>query len=270
MDKVRIFIGSGEASILERKTLIYSIKKNTSRELDIYVFNGTHNSIEYNDEPPYLAPMTLEVKYQNFTEFSNYRWYIPQICNYQGKAIWLDSDTVCLGDIGILFDTDMDNNDLLAVSGSYDNSDSGQTFATSVLLMDCSRCNFDIDLYVREINEGKYDYYDLARMTKAFLDMHPFNVGAMDPGWNVFDRCDDTTSLIHYTNLLQQPWKFTGHKFGHIWFEYFTQAITSGYISEGDIRKAIYRGHARKNIMDGNYSRTGCNIRKIINRLFSK
>src|SRR5690348_15336892 len=102
-EMVRIFIGSGEASALERKTLIYSLRKNSKRPLDIYVFNGTHNSIERNDEPPRLAPMSLRIKYQNFTEFSLYRWLIPQLCDFQGRAIFLDSDTICLGDIGELF-----------------------------------------------------------------------------------------------------------------------------------------------------------------------
>ena len=56
---VRVFVGSGEASLLERKTLIHSLRKHTRRPLDLYVFNGTHNAIEHNDEPPQLAPMSL-------------------------------------------------------------------------------------------------------------------------------------------------------------------------------------------------------------------
>ena len=37
---VRVFIGSGEASLLERKTLIASIKWHSRRELVIYVCNA--------------------------------------------------------------------------------------------------------------------------------------------------------------------------------------------------------------------------------------
>ena len=44
-DTVRIFIGSGEASRLERKTLIHSIRKHTRRPLDLYVFNGLANGV---------------------------------------------------------------------------------------------------------------------------------------------------------------------------------------------------------------------------------
>ncbi|NEP28176.1 MAG: glycosyl transferase, partial [Moorea sp. SIO3I6] len=69
-ERVRVFIGSGEASLVERKVSIYSLRKHSHRELDIYVFNGTHNAIEHNDDQPYLAPMSLRVKYRNTTEFS--------------------------------------------------------------------------------------------------------------------------------------------------------------------------------------------------------
>src|SRR5215470_9110064 len=111
-DPIKIFIGSGEASLLERKTLIYSLHKHTKRDLDIYVFNGTHNSIEHNQETPVLAPLPLKLKYLNgITEFGLYRYLLPEICQYQGKAIYLDSDIVCLADIGDLWDSNLETID---------------------------------------------------------------------------------------------------------------------------------------------------------------
>src|SRR4051794_7516378 len=105
---VRLFIGSGEGSGLERKTFIYSLRKNSNRLLELNVFNGTHNSIEPVDRgEPFLAPMSLKAKYTNTTEFSNYRFLIPQLCNHTGRAIYADSDMIALGDIGELFDADM-------------------------------------------------------------------------------------------------------------------------------------------------------------------
>jgi hypothetical protein len=52
--RIRVFIGSGKASRIERNTAIYSLRKNSKRELDIYVFNGTHNSVQLNDGEPEL------------------------------------------------------------------------------------------------------------------------------------------------------------------------------------------------------------------------
>src|SRR5687767_11117462 len=108
MTPIKVFIGSGEASRIERKTLIHSIKANASAPVDITVFNGTHNSVERENLAPELAPMSLRVKYTNtITEFSQYRYVIPQLCGFEGRAIWLDSDMVCLGDIRELFEADM-------------------------------------------------------------------------------------------------------------------------------------------------------------------
>jgi hypothetical protein len=111
---VKIFIGSGEQSLLERKVLIYSLHKHSQRQLDISVFNGTHNAVETDGQAPAPAPLPLHLKYRNQTEFSLYRYLIPELCSYQGRAIYLDSDMICLTDIGTLFDSVMGECDFVA------------------------------------------------------------------------------------------------------------------------------------------------------------
>jgi hypothetical protein len=246
---VRVFIGSGEASLLERKTLIHSIRTNSRRELDIYVFNGTHNAVERNASPPFPAPLSLDVKYRNVTEFSNYRFVIPQICNYQGRAIWLDSDMVCLRDIGELFDAPMGDSSFLAKAEAYRGNG---TWGLSVMLIDCERSRFDIDRYFQEVDQALYSSSDLHQMTDAFLARHPFQIGKLDPNWNVFDRYDKNTRLIHYTNLLSQPWKFPGHPYGDLWFQYFRDAISCGAITSRDVELSLSRAYARQDILEGN------------------
>jgi hypothetical protein len=242
-NSVRVFIGSGEASVLERKTLIYSLRKNTRRPLDLYVFNGTHNAVEHNDEPPRLAPMSLRVKYQNFTEFSLYRFLIPQLCNHEGRAIFLDSDMICLADAAELFDTPMNGAAMMCIK-AYDTGHWG----TSVLLLDCSKCRFDLEEIFDEIDRGRYSYSDFTQLTEAFLSVHPHPVRELDPNWNVFDRCDENTKLIHYTHLTTQPWKYPGHPYGALWFQYHREAVENGFITEVDIQKATWRGYARLDI----------------------
>src|SRR5688500_13788101 len=102
-----IFIGSGEASLLERKVLIHSIHKLARLPVRVFVFNGTHNALESDGAHPQPVPMSLAAKYQNITEFSNYRFLIPQLCGFVGRAIYLDSDMICLADIAELFCAEM-------------------------------------------------------------------------------------------------------------------------------------------------------------------
>jgi len=248
---VRLFIGSGEASRLERKTFIYSLRKNSNRLLELNVFNGTHNAIEPVDRgEPFLAPMSLKAKYTNTTEFSNYRFLIPQLCNHTGRAIYADSDMIALGDIGELFDADMAGADVLIKPGAY--LGKAGSWAPSVALFDCSKCRFDLDRYIEEIERGLYTAGDLHQLTERFLSCHPIRIGSIDPNWNVFDRYDDKTKLIHYTDLLRQPWKFPGHPFGDLWFRYFEEARAAGIVTEQDIELSRLRGYVRQDIVPRN------------------
>lgn len=249
-DPVVVFIGSGEASKLERKVLIYSLRKNTSRPLDIRVFNGTHNALEVAGRAPSLVPMPLEIKYRNVTEFSLYRYLIPTMMEGRGRAIHLDSDMIALGDIVELYDAEMGDRHFLA-KPEY----GPQAWTTSVMLIDCARTRFDLERIFAEIDQGLYSYSDFSRMAPAFLDHHPYRIGEIDPRWNEFDSCDDETRLIHYTNLLSQPWKHRDHPYGDLWFDYLDDARVAGYVSEEDIAEAKVRSYVRQDILDGNSGR---------------
>lgn len=249
---VKVFIGSGEASLLERKVAIYSLQKHTKRNLDIYVFNGTHNAIELNDKEPFLAPLPLNLKYRNTTEFSLYRYLIPKICDYQDKAIYIDSDVICLADIGELFDTPLNGNDFLAKADAYNHRGEG-FWALSVMLIDCKTCHFDLETYYQEIDQGLYTETEFSSMSPAFRTRHPLKIGSLNPQWNVFDYYDRETKLIHYTNLYTQPWKSPNHRYGKLWFEYFQEAIDAGYITQKDIELSIVRSYVRQNLLKGNF-----------------
>ncbi len=248
---VTVFISSGEASLLERKVLMYSLRRNSRRDLDIHVFNGTHNTIEREGHPPQPAPMSLKVKYQNVTEFSNYRFLVPEVCGHQGRAISMDSDVIALGDIGELFDAEMGDNDLLAKPAAYGDKVDEQ-WGLSVMLLDCARTRLALDQYFDEIEVGLYSYTDLHQMRPPFLARHPFKIGRIDPRWNEFDCRYKDTRLIHYTNLYSQPWKFRSHPHGDLWFEYFEEARKAGYITDRDIELTLVRAYARKDLLEGN------------------
>lgn len=256
-ERIRVFIGSGEASLLERKTLIHSLRQHTQRELDIYVINGTHNAIELNDSEPFLAPMPLKIKYHNDTEFSLYRFLIPEICNYQGKAIYLDSDMVCLSDIGELFDTPMNGCSFLAKKGAYTAYRGSDFWGLSVMLIDCEKAKFDLETIFNDIERGLYSKIDFLAMNRTFLSHYHYVIGEFDPQWNMLDYWDNDTKLIHYTGLFSQPWKYPNHPYGELWFDYFKQAIKSGYITEQDIDLSLHRAYVRLDLLKGNFSFLG-------------
>jgi len=249
-ETIRVYIGSGEASRIERKVLIHTLRKHASGAIEIFTMNGTHDALEHDGDPPAPMRLPLSIKYANVTEFSNYRFIIPRLAGGSGRAIYLDSDMVCLRDIRELFEAPLGENAFLAKPEAYGGA--GDAWGLSVMLMDCARARFDIERYFEEISAGAYGYHDLHRMNAAFLARHPFRIGRIDPRWNEFDRYDADTRLIHYTNLMAQPWKFPGHPAGELWFREFEEAREAGVVTEEDIRLSMARAAVRPNLLEGN------------------
>ncbi len=247
-----IFIGSGEASLLERKTLIWSLRRHASRPLEIRVFNGTHNALEVEGLPPRLLDFPLALKYRNrATEFSLYRFLIPELMEHRGRALWLDSDIVCLTDIVPLLDASTDGVDFLARGDAYPGRGARQ-WGMSVALIDCARTRFDLAAYYADIDAGLLRYDDLSQMSPEFLARHPFAIGEMERRWNEFDLARPDTALLHYTELTTQPWKFPGHPSGELWYEAYRQARAAGFISDADVALTRLRGFARQDVDAGN------------------
>jgi hypothetical protein len=248
-EPIVIFIGSGEASVIERKVLIYSLHKHTERPLDIRVFNGTHNSLEHSGGID-AVPLPLPIKYRmGWTEFGLYRFISPQMGGHTGKAIYLDSDIVCLSDIGGLFDCPLDGADFLALPTQ--DATGEPLWRTSVMLMDCAEMRFDLPAIFAAIAEGQFSQDDFMRMSPRFLAWHPYQIRALEPAWNDLDHCDHHTKLIHYTDMYTQPWKHRGHPQAGLWFRYFREALAAGWVSEEDIGLSIRRGYARNALHHG-------------------
>lgn len=260
-----VFIGSGEASLLERKVLIHSIRRSTPGPVEIVVFNGTHNTLEREGRAPELAPMSLRAKYQNITEFSNYRFLIPQLCGHRGRALYLDSDMVCIGDLHELFDAPM--GDAAFLAKPFTDFQGQARWGLSVTLFDCVRCQFDLDTYASEIDHGLYGYNDLQQMSPAFLAAHPFRIGSIDPHWNAYDELTERTRLIHYTNLHMQPWKVRGHPHGDFWFRRLSEAREAGAVTDDDIELSIRRGYVRADLVEGNTIGVGSVVRNALSDL---
>jgi lipopolysaccharide biosynthesis glycosyltransferase len=110
-EKVRIFIGTsanGEDADAEM-TYEYSLRKNTDRELDIVWMRQTR------DEKSVWGGWNTE---RWSTPFSGFRWAIPEVCGFEGRAIYTDVDMINFKDISLLLDTDLNGKPVAARRGS--------------------------------------------------------------------------------------------------------------------------------------------------------
>ncbi len=226
VDPIRIFIGTEPAQWLATEVLKRSILTRTKAK------------VEFED----LIGIDLGLRLKMYTGFSFYRFAIPEKCGYKGRGIYLDADMVVLGDIADL--NSMEMNDYPALARIRD----PQTAFTSVMLMDCDKLkHWKIKEWVALINAGLTSYPGC--MSGGPSGMNHGDFGPLPEVWNHFDHYDDTTQLIHYTNVPTQPWKRAGHPFRGAFLSEMKAAIEDGTVSEKDVLREIEKKHIYPNIL---------------------
>ncbi len=220
---VRIFVGTSEVEdkFIER-ILTYSLYKNSSSDLDI----------------TFLRPSLFEGWNQKGwgTPFTCFRYAIPELCNYKGKAIYMDCDQINFRDITHLWNTDLEGKAFGMVWDSL-NLNPGEWegtewergwYSDSVMLIDCEKAKkhmAPIAEIKKSPNSYKYDFMKLMGCPKDRTLIHK-----LDSRWNSFDGfvTDDLEAVhdrrlhkrydaddiwqLHWTSLSTQPWhpKYNG------------------------------------------------------------
>lgn len=207
---LRIFIGFDRREAECAGVLAYSLRAHASIPLDIHYVKLS--DLDFNRP---LDPLQS-------TEFTYSRFLVPYLCNYEGKAIFMDCDMLCLGDIKELDDLDMADYALRVVKHDYRPSATtkmdgrAQTVYprknwSSLMIMNCAR----LTLWTKKVVETQ---------TGAFL--HRFQgiddtlIGDIPKTWNTLDWMDRNTKLIHYTS--GGPWfeECKDHPYGAVWLEW--------------------------------------------------
>ena len=161
------------------------------------------------------------------TDFSLTRFLVPHLCGYQGRALFLDCDIVCLADIGELaleWDWSMNaDKAVLVVKHDYVPKDATKFLGnaqtryprknwSSVMYFDCARCAALTPEYVN---------------SASGLDLHRFNwlrddeIGSLPHGWNHLVGeypSNPKAQILHFT--LGGPWfkETRGCDHANLWF----------------------------------------------------
>ena len=198
-DIVRIFIGTsanGEDAEAEM-TYEYSLRSNCSRPLEIVWMRQTLNKAS-----PWGGWETQEWS----TPFSGFRWAIPEVCKFKGRAIYTDVDMINMRDISELFDMELNGKPMTARKGARFG---GHEFC--VIVFDCQK----MEEHLVPIERMKVNSSAHHRMIRYFSGNEKL-VQEMDMRWNCHDgeglNAEDIWHL-HFTKMATQPWKpkwFTG------------------------------------------------------------
>lgn len=204
---VRIFIGTERQQFRAERTLLWSIEQHRDPSR-VYVIHLLR------DLQGFRRRLWL-------TGFTNYRFAIPGLCGYQGRAIYNDADQVYLSDPAALFDTPMEGAGFLAINDRD----------TSVMLMDCERM------------ASAWEAAAVRRLSRKALEARARSAGlwgALRGTWNTRDREYDpaTADLVHFTTLQTQPWRPFPDQFvyfdnptGDLWPALEAQADRHGFLA---------------------------------------
>ena len=243
-DPVRIFIGSssnGEDAQIEA-AYEYSIRKNCSRPVEITWMRQT------NDPDDFWYCQATE---RWSTPFSGYRWYIPEACNFEGRAIYTDCDMINFRDMAQLIDIDLQGKPCAARRG---NRFGGHEFC--VMVFDCKVMKEHVLPVQRQkrISEAHH------RMIAKFSGNSNL-VADLDPRWNCLDGEDyplDQMYQLHFTRMNSQPWQpswFTGQPEKHrrddvvqAFYDYLQLARDNGY-DDNALAKTLTKNNVKYNII---------------------
>lgn len=197
-----------------------------------------HFTVVFDDVSSYL--MTLKDKLplrDYYTKTTYFRFFIAEMYPTIKKAVYLDSDTVVLGDISELYATDIGDNYIAAtvdqvmvqtdVFGDYVEKAIGiprnKFFSAGILVINCKRFRHEyvLDQFVDLLKEYRFvvtqdeDYLNVICKGK---------VKYLHPSWNVQTygqlACrEDEFKLLHYI-MVNKPWHYSGGRYEHFFWQY--------------------------------------------------
>jgi hypothetical protein len=211
---VHVFVGTTEAQEIATRVLEWSIQEHSSLPVQVHRLHLA----------PISIPLPRDPKNQPRTPFSFQRFLIPELCGFEGRAIYLDSDMQVFTDIRELWTLDLSDQDVLTVANRHRSNRSPQF---SVMLLNCKTLAWKISDIVDKLDRGELSYEELvSKMTLA-----PRISAAVHPRWNSLEEyVAGETALIHYTDMNTQPWVSRRNRHGKVWCEALMKCVDLGIV----------------------------------------
>lgn len=186
-DRIKLFVGcapNGEDAE-SQMVLEYTAKKHSSLPVDIVWMkhnNPDHNGIWQGWESSTWA-----------TPFSGFRWAIPEACNFEGQAIYMDSDMIILGDLAELWNNPWEDGKIIQMKGDW---------RTCVAKWHCELAG-QVLPPVEQMKQTPTAHQQLF----GALQQQPQLAQVFDRQWNNFDGENDDLKdikILHYTDMSTQ------------------------------------------------------------------
>jgi hypothetical protein len=183
---IKLFVGasSNGEDAESMAVLEYSIRKNTKASVDITWMRASHDP-----ESPWSG---WNMKTWA-TPFSGFRWSIPEVCGFEGKAIYCDSDFIFLSDIEELWNQEFEPGKVVMAKGGED------SWRYCCALWDCKAAKE----YLLPLARMKTLESSHQRMMGLFSQNRKI-VQPFEGNWNCVDGEDltiDQIDALHYSDM---------------------------------------------------------------------
>lgn len=241
IDPMRVFAGCDESQLVAAQVLEHSMKQHAS---------GPVHFTPMIDLP---IPTPKDPANRPRTGFSFYRFAIPKLCGHKGRALYVDADMQVFGDLAELWEIPFgDHKVLCAYQDAPPEAWKGSDWfhpgrQMSVMMLDCSRLDWDVNEIVAELDEGRYNYRDL--MFDLSI-VRPEEIGdTIPPEWNSLEHYEaGKTKLVHYTVVPTQPWKSDDNPLASLWEQAYRDALVAGAVDPQIVRRLVDKGHIKPSL----------------------
>lgn len=189
LSPIRVYVGTdpNHCDAESQAVLEWSIRKHASQPVEI-----TWLMLSNDPGSPFYQWDTRAWA----TPFSGTRWAVPELCGFEGKAIYCDSDFIFLADIAELWNQYIPEDKVAIGEG-------GNAWRMCCCMFDCSVAQ----LYIPPIAQMRQDSSIHGRLNQDFRNKHLVQFSQGD--WNNLDaargeKLKDIKAL-HYTCMNSQP-----------------------------------------------------------------
>lgn len=238
------------------------IEAHPNEEIHFYIFDcGISEENKKKLQKTVVSPCTLEIipvredVFENYkinenlhiTSATFYRIKIPEIFAHLDRVLYLDVDTLVLGNLHPFYDVDMSEKSLGMIEEGWlaprERTGVKKYYNAGVMLFDIKNCRKNN--ITERLIKGCEIYPSLPLMDQDLINLTCQNDIESIPSifnvqYTLFEKLYNQAMIIHYTTK-HKPWTLSGNDFEHLWLIFYKKSLWKKGYYLLKIRRYFYK-----------------------------
>ncbi len=249
-EPMRVFVGApggmfsdGAARLrVPARVLEYSIRKHASGPVVVDFMRHVK------------PPRSKQLRHRLRSTASLRRFAIPELCGYQGRALYLDAAAQVFADVAELWEIPFGPQRVLctyqagrpAICKGEKRFQPGRQLG--VMLLDCARLHWDLGQIASGLDEGRYSH---AQLVGELCIVPPDEIADTLPGqWSCLESHDPSHSkLVQYAVPPLYPWKSDDNPLAGLWMDCYREAVAAGAVPVQEVTLGVAAGRLKPELL---------------------